>query len=491
MGSLRVSRLTRLSATAGVLVAGGVLAAHAAAPAGGRPGGLLGPALGIGGALLVVLALWLLWSRTRDRERAAATLRASEERLKLALWGTGDELWDLDLRNNSMRRANPLPHVRAGAVEEVGDVRALTESVHPDDLPAFEAASRAVIKGHSDHLDIAYRAATVDGGWCWLRSRGRVVARDAEGRALRLAGTVEDITQLREQQLELERINHALEERVAERTRAMQAANAELESALQQLTLTQDQLIEQEKMAAIGSLVAGVAHEINTPLGIGVTAASHLEAASRELQQRLGGGRLTRGELDGYVSLAADSAQLILRNLERADKLVKSFKQVAVDQASDERRRIALAGYLDEIVTSLRPALRKAQHAVELEVDPALVLDTLPGAIYQSLANLVQNSVIHGFAGRAGGSIRIAAHADGEDCVIDYRDDGAGMAEEIRRRVFEPFFTTRRGQGGSGLGMHIVYNLVTRALRGSIACESQPGQGARFLLRFPRVLPSG
>jgi signal transduction histidine kinase len=469
--------------------AGGLLLPLPALAAGGAfPPGAVTPALLAVGAAGMLLALWLLRSRGKERARAERELRSSEERLKLALWGTGDELWDLDLTTHRLRRANPLPHVKVGSAEEIGDARSMTASVHSDDLPGFEDAMRDLLRGDSDHLDYAYRAETVDDSWCWLRTRGRVVARDAEGRATRVAGTVADITQLHEQQLALERMNHELEERVVERTQALSAANGELEDLLQRLTLTQDHLVEQEKMAALGGLVAGVAHEINTPLGIGVTAASHLASASQQMGEALADKQLTRSGLETYARLAQESAQLILRNLERADKLVKSFKQVAVDQATDERRRFDLAGYLDEVVTSLRPALRRAQHEVEVEVDGRIELDTLPGAIYQALANLVQNSVIHGFGERADGRIRIHARCEGADCLIDYRDDGAGMAEDVRKRVFEPFFTTRRGQGGSGLGMHIVYNLVTRALRGTIACESQPGQGCRFLLRFPQTL---
>jgi signal transduction histidine kinase len=441
-------------------------------------------------AIVSLLAAgWLLWARSRERAQAADHLRDSEARLKLALWGTGDELWDLDLVGRRMRRENPLRHLQVVETEGESDPSAMVAAIHPDDRAAVDRAMRAVIRGDSEHLDVVYRARGKDDHWYWLRTRGRVVARDSRGRALRLAGTVGDVSELHEQQLALERINRELEQRVRERTRALSSANSELGSAIDQLTRTQDQLVEQEKMAALGSLVAGVAHEINTPLGIGVTAASHLQSAAAELRGKLAAGQLSRAELDAFTRTTADGAELILRNLERADKLVKSFKQVAVDQTSDQQRRIDLADYLDEIVTSLRPALKRGRHRVELEVDGAVILDTLPGPIYQILANLVQNSVVHGFGERSEGRIRIAARRDGSDCVIDYSDDGGGMQDEVRRRVFEPFYTTRRGHGGSGLGLHIVYNLVTQALKGSIACESRPGQGARFLVRFPAIRP--
>jgi signal transduction histidine kinase len=176
---------------------------------------------------------------------------------------------------------------------------------------------------------------------------------------------------------------------------------------------------------------------------------------------------------------------MILRNLQRADKLVKSFKQVAVDQSSEQRRTINLRHYLDEVLTSLHPALKKTRHEVVVDVPESIVLDTYPGAIYQIIVNLVMNTLLHGFDGIESGAITITARIEGRDWTLDYRDTGKGMSEEVRKRIFEPFFTTRRGQGGSGLGMHIVFNLAHQVLHGNIACESAPGQGVRFVMRCP------
>jgi len=313
-----------------------------------------------------------------------------------------------------------------------------------------------------------------------------VVERDAQGRATRLIGVSRDISEIMQHEEALQRLNSELEHRVDARTRDLQGANAQLRRTLDELRLAQKQLVESEKMAALGGLVAGVAHEINTPLGIGVTAASHLSTESKRVQASLADGSMKRSDLDAYLATAGDSSELILRNLKRADHLVKSFKQVAVDQSSEQRRVVDLAEYLDEILTSLHPRLKRTGHRVLVECDPVIRAHTYPGALYQVIVNLVINSLVHGFETRENGTVRIGVRCDDGQIEIDFSDDGCGMSEAVRTRIFEPFFTTKRGQGGSGLGMHIVYNLVTQMLGGTVLCESVPGQGVRFLLRFPQ-----
>jgi PAS domain S-box-containing protein len=445
-------------------------------------------ALPVSGLLAAVL-LWLAWQRQRERSRAQHRLAASESRLKLALWGTGDELWDLDLRNNRLHRENPLPQVGASIASVIDRANTLQDFIHPDDRAGFEQALRRLLRGENEHLDSVARVRNPDGRWVWLRTRGRVAERDPSGRAVRLTGTTSDISELKDGEQALAAMNRDLERRVAERTEALSASNRELADSIDNLQRAQRQLVETEKMAALGGLVAGVAHEINTPLGIGVTAASHLEQHTRTFRRRAEEGRLTRSELQAFIDIADESADLILRNLHRADKLIKSFKQVAVDQSSEAQRRIDLAGYVEEILTSLRPSLRKSRHDVQAAIPPGILIDTLPGAIYQVVSNLIGNSLLHGFTDReGGGAIRIDARVEDDGVHIDYRDNGVGMSEDVCRRVFEPFFTTRRGSGGSGLGMHIVYNLVTQALGGSIACASAPGQGVHFAIVLPRQL---
>jgi len=241
-------------------------------------------------------------------------------------------------------------------------------------------------------------------------------------------------------------------------------------------------------------MVAGIAHEINTPLGISVTAASHLYDETRRLARLVDGNQLTRSGLQRFAQAAREGADLVLRNLRRADRLVKSFKQVAVDQSSEERRVVDLGASLQEIVTTLGPSLKNSGCQITLHCPQLIIVETAPGALYQIVTNLVMNTLTHGLSSggpprlsgpAAAGEIRIDVRREGASIRLDYSDNGRGMDESVRARIFEPFFTTRRGQGGSGLGMHIVYNLVTQSLRGAIECVSAPGQGVLFRIVMP------
>ena len=267
---------------------------------------------------------------------------------------------------------------------------------------------------------------------------------------------------------------------------SLKLAYVELQNRLSELRRTQTELIENEKMASLGRLVAGVAHEINTPLGIGVTAASYLEGMFESIGRALGDG--ARPEVLEALEGGRRCAALVLSNLGKADQLVKSFKQVAVDQSSEVRRRIEVRAYLDEVLVSLGPRLKKTSHRVEVDCPADLAIDTYPGALYQIVANLVLNALLHAFDDKAAGCIRIVVRRIGDTLELTLTDDGKGMPEDVRVQVFEPFFTTRRGTGGTGLGLHMVYNLVTQLLRGTIACASTPGQGTRFTIRLPVVV---
>ncbi len=412
-------------------------------------------------------------------------LRESQARLRMALWGSGDELWDLDVVANRVHRENALQQVKLPPDLSFPDQIEYLKLAHVDDRPAFRDALRGHILGQTPIFEATFRLPSVDGGWVWVLGRGRAVARDAQGKALRMVGTNRDISHLKAVEAELTSLNEGLEARVGERTATLESTVDELRSTLERLKQTQEQLIDAEKMAALGNLVAGVAHDINTPVGIGVTAASHLRDEMRALRRSLDSGQLRRSQLEQFVKVAEQSTLLINDNLERASTLVRSFKQVAVDQASEQRRRIDLARYLDEILLSLKPSLKHRNVEVRIDCADGIILDTYPGALYQIVANLVLNAITHAYPEGADGVVQIHARVDGGQLELRVIDDGCGMDESISRHVFEPFFTTRREQGGSGLGLHIVYNLCTELLGGSVRCESTIGEGSIFILVLP------
>jgi two-component system sensor histidine kinase ChiS len=267
----------------------------------------------------------------------------------------------------------------------------------------------------------------------------------------------------------------------------LQEAKRAAESALQQLQATQQQLVESEKMAALGNLVAGIAHEINTPIGIGVTGASRLETLAKELQQLYENGKMKRTDLEKYLKSALQGNELILKNLTRAAELIQSFKQVAVDQSSEQQRTFVLKEYLHEILTSLHPEFKRTKHQVSIVCDDRITLVSYPGIFSQIFTNLIMNSLIHGFQDRLEGHITITVIKQDNHLTMHYTDDGKGIRHDIINNIFEPFFTTNRQGGGSGLGLHIVYNLVTHKLSGSIHCHSIEGHGTTFTIQIPNL----
>ncbi len=254
------------------------------------------------------------------------------------------------------------------------------------------------------------------------------------------------------------------------------------------LDATRDELMRKEKLAALGGLVAGVAHEINTPLGVAVTAVSLAQDRVHELQAAFDAGTLRQRDMRQGLAQAREAAEMALGNLRRTAGLVASFKQIAVDQASEARRTLALGQYVREVVASLGPLYRRTPHRVVVDVRADPVVDTFAGAVSQLCTNLLQNALVHAFPEGQVGTVTLWVDTDPAGrCELGCRDDGAGMPPGVLRRVFEPFFTTTRGRGGSGLGLHIVHNLVTEMLRGTIAVDSAPGRGTTFTVHFPAV----
>lgn len=268
----------------------------------------------------------------------------------------------------------------------------------------------------------------------------------------------------------------------------LRRAKEEAERALADLRGAQASLILAEKMASLGSLVAGMSHEISTPLGIGVSAASHLSEEVDHLMALFSESQLKRSDLEDFLSTATEATRIMQGNLTRAARLIQAFKQVSADQTTDELREFSIGDYLQEIMLSLQPALRHTPHKVVIQCDANLIIRNRPGVLGQIVTNLVMNALQHGFEGRQQPGlleIQVTRPREGR-VVIDFRDNGNGIIAENLPRVFDPFFTTRRGTGGTGLGLHIVYNLVSQVLGGTIAVSSRPGEGSRFTISFPQ-----
>ena len=282
---------------------------------------------------------------------------------------------------------------------------------------------------------------------------------------------------------DLQRLADTLENRVVERTRELEAANASLSQAM-------EQLVQREKLASLGNLVAGVAHELNTPIGNALTVSTALNDIHRQFAEELAEGTLRRSALDRFVTENHEATALIERNLQRAASLISHFKQVAVDQASMRRRPFDLAALVEDVLSTLSPRLKRSPHRIEVDIPPGLVLESYPGPLEQVLTNLVENSLVHGFEPGRPGLIRLSAEAAGAHVRLRYADDGRGIPPALRHRVFDPFFTTKLGQGGSGLGLYLVYNLVHGRLGGSIQLLDAAGPGACFIVELPVVAPA-
>ncbi len=276
--------------------------------------------------------------------------------------------------------------------------------------------------------------------------------------------------------------NHSLEEEVRQR-RSMEE---ELKAMLESLQRMQSQLVDAEKMAALGSLVAGVAHEINTPLGNGIMAASYLEENTKRLINAFEEKKMTVKQMQEYGLDQKEGFAALLPNLERVAKLVSSFKNVAVSQMVEERCRFNLKAHLEEVLFTLRPSLKKTNLQLEVDCAEGVEIESYPGAFAQVISNLVVNALVHAFAPGEAGMLRFTVRETEENILFQFADNGRGMSEEVRQKIFEPFFTTGRTNGGTGLGLFIVYNIVTQKLGGTVECESAPGAGSRFTLRMPK-----
>ena len=298
------------------------------------------------------------------------------------------------------------------------------------------------------------------------------------------------LTTIEQQKAALLNTANDLEIQVAARTAELSASKQTLEETLTTLQATQHDMIQQEKLASLGSLVAGVAHELNTPMGNAIVVCSSLESEIDGLNDDVNSGTLRKSVLIGRIEKLRLGTNIAMRNIQRAASLVTSFKQVAVDQTSERRRKFDLAEVVQEIIGTLLPMLKHKLAGINLDIDEGIELDSYPGPLGQIITNLVMNAQIHGYDGDPSGVVEIHGKAAGEHFVIiEIKDFGQGIAAENINRIFDPFFTTRLGHGGSGLGLNIVYNMVTSTLGGSIRVSSAQGEGTCFILKLPREAP--
>jgi len=271
--------------------------------------------------------------------------------------------------------------------------------------------------------------------------------------------------------------------------KALDELNHKLEEKIEEIEKSKQQLVQSEKMASLGGMVAGIAHEINTPVGMALTGITHLKDETNSIKKLFEEKQLSEDEFISYLQESHQLNQSIYNNLSKAAELVKSFKQVAVDQSSDENRVFYLKSYTDEILLSLHNELRKTKHKIVVDIGTDIKLDSNPGAFSQILTNFIMNSIIHGFENIDEGEIKISASVDeSNNLILIYEDNGKGLNQEQKEKIFEPFFTTKRGKGGSGLGMNIVYNIITSKLKGEVDVQSQEGKGVRFIMSFKDIL---
>ncbi len=331
---------------------------------------------------------------------------------------------------------------------------------HEDKLKGFEVGGVDYITKPIQHEEVLARVTT------HLRIRDLT---------LHLNAKVEELTQTRQ----------TLTQNVEELTETRQ----KLVQKVEELTRTRQELVQSEKMASLGRLVAGFAHELNTPLGVAIGSASMLQGESKKINGLMAQEEVDVDELLSSLDSIDKGSDLTLSNLERAANLVTSFKRTAVDQTSDEVRSFQVGEVINDTINTLHNRFKTTDIDIQVDCSNNFKIKSLPGALEQIITNLLMNSLIHGFnEGQNAGAIKINVQLNGEHLHLEYSDNGKGIAQENLVKIFEPFFTTHRAHGGSGLGMYICYNIITTQLQGTISCESTLGKGVLFRIEFPITL---
>jgi PAS domain S-box-containing protein len=452
------------------------------------------------GILMMSLIQAQHWRQVRRTHELNHQLAASLDELRLR----SDELERSRERFAKVSEASPIPiaisHLADGRYidvnpawvrtfgwsrEEAIDHTSIDIGFWPDVESRLKWKEQLSRDGCTMGLEV--QTMTRDGQRCTVRLYAELIEHDGQPAVLVLFF---DDTERASAEAKVHQLNEELEQRVRDRTAALASSNHELSTALQTLKRAQEELVHSEKLASLGHLVAGVAHELNTPIGNALTAASTLEDLSKDFRVLVNSGNLKKSTLTHFVEQCEDGAGLTTRSLRRAADLVASFKQVAIDQASERRRSFDLRVVVTEVVDTLRPTLKGQPWDVKVAVADGVQMDSYPGPLDQIIINLVLNATVHAFIGRNDGLILLSATDIGNGAVeLRCQDDGNGIPPDVLQRIFDPFFTTRLGQGGSGLGLAIVHRLATQVLGGQIRVESTLGEGSCFILNIPRLAP--
>jgi len=402
-------------------------------------------------------------------------LQNSEENYRNLFENLQDMFYRTDLEGNILMLSPSVKKILGYELEELINHNLQNEFYkNPDDRKRL--MKELVAHGSIEEFETTLIKG--DGTEVWISTNSHFF-RDRDGNIAGVEGMVRDITSKKIYEMEIRKLNEELEESVAERT-------SELQNALENLQKTQNQLIQNEKLATLGSLVAGIAHEINTPIGNSVTASSYLEKQSADMHKLFLSNDIKKSDLETYIKNSCESAEIIQVNLLRASNLIANFKQLAVDQTYEEKRRFNVKKYInEEVLVSLRPKIKHTNIQVLVDCDNDIEIYNYPGFFSQILTILIMNTLLHGFENLSAGVINIDISVAENHLVIKYSDNGKGIPSAIIDKIFDPFFTTKRNKGGTGLGLHILYNVIVQKFKGTVFVSSEEGKGSLFTVMFP------
>lgn len=358
----------------------------------------------------------------------------------------------------------------------------------PEEANIYRNDDQKTIKTKEHLINMEEPQTTKSGKTIWLKTSKRPMI-NKQDEVIGLLGTYDEITELKNIQLELQDSKDKLEERVKERIKDLGLSNQKLENTLAELKQTQTHLIETEKMAALGNLVAGISHEINTPIGVSVTAASYIQETIDKLEAAFTSGELTEEHFNNFCSITKDSANILTDNLASASRLIKNFKQIAVDQTNDVPRKVRLKSYVTTILSSLSPVFRNKKIELIIDIDSEFEFIIFPGAFTQVVTNFTENAIKHAFPDdNTVGYFKISCDSTPTHMNFRFCDNGVGIPKSLQKKIFEPFFTTKQKSGGSGLGLSIIYNIINQQFNGKIVCNSELDKGTEFHMSVPHKL---